>query len=74
MSNKIWSGRRVTKGFIRGVTPLVFILKAVVAALKAFPQFNASLDASGENLILKNIVNNLSSLENVISAIQTLLK
>ena len=36
------------------LTPLVFIMKAVVASLKAFPQFNASLDASGENLILKN--------------------
>ncbi len=36
------------------LTPLVFILKAVVAALKKFPHFNASLDQSGENLILKN--------------------
>lgn len=36
------------------LTPLVFILKAVVAALKAFPQFNASLDPQGENLIIKN--------------------
>lgn len=35
------------------LTPLVFILKAVVSALKKFPQFNASLDASGENIILK---------------------
>lgn len=35
------------------LTPLVFIMKAVVAALKAFPAFNASLDASGENLVLK---------------------
>ncbi|AFC87028.1 dihydrolipoyllysine-residue acetyltransferase [Frateuria aurantia] len=35
------------------VTPLVFQIKAVVAALKAFPTFNASLDASGEKLILK---------------------
>ncbi len=35
------------------LTPLVFIMKAVVAGLKAFPQFNASLDPSGENLIMK---------------------
>ncbi len=33
------------------ITPLVFQIKAVVAALKKFPQFNASLD--GDNLILK---------------------
>ncbi|MBB72173.1 MAG: dihydrolipoyllysine-residue acetyltransferase [Legionellales bacterium] len=35
------------------LTPLVFIMKAVVAALKDHPTFNASLDPSGENLILK---------------------
>jgi pyruvate dehydrogenase E2 component (dihydrolipoamide acetyltransferase) len=35
------------------ITPLVFLIKAVVAALKQYPQFNASLDASGEKLILK---------------------
>lgn len=35
------------------LTPIVFIMKAVVSALRAFPRFNASLDASGENLILK---------------------
>ena len=34
-------------------TMLGFIIKAVVAALKKFPDFNASLDATGENLILK---------------------
>ncbi len=33
------------------LTPLVFLIKAVVAALKAFPTFNASLD--GDSLVLK---------------------
>ncbi|HRN59963.1 MAG TPA: dihydrolipoyllysine-residue acetyltransferase [Chiayiivirga sp.] len=33
------------------ITPLVFQIKAVVSALKQFPQFNASLD--GDNLVLK---------------------
>ena len=35
------------------VTLLAFLLKATVAALKKYPDFNASLDASGENLALK---------------------
>ncbi len=35
------------------ITPLVFLLKACAAALQQFPEFNASLDASGENLVLK---------------------
>ena len=35
------------------VTLLSFFMKACVAALKEFPSFNASLDPSGENLILK---------------------
>ncbi|MFA9419676.1 MAG: dihydrolipoyllysine-residue acetyltransferase [Gammaproteobacteria bacterium] len=35
------------------LTALVFMMKAVVAALKAFPDFNASLEASGDRLILK---------------------
>jgi pyruvate dehydrogenase E2 component (dihydrolipoamide acetyltransferase) len=35
------------------VTLIAFLMKASVAALKEFPQFNASLDAKGENLILK---------------------
>ena len=34
-------------------TMLGFIIKAVVAALKKYPDFNSSLDASGENLVLK---------------------
>jgi pyruvate dehydrogenase E2 component (dihydrolipoamide acetyltransferase) len=33
------------------VTPLVFLIKAVVAALKKYPAFNSSLD--GDNLVLK---------------------
>lgn len=32
---------------------LAFFAKALVSGLKAFPQFNASLDASGRNLVLK---------------------
>ncbi len=35
------------------LTPLIFLMKAVVSALREFPGFNASLDASGENLIMK---------------------
>lgn len=35
------------------ITPLAFLVKAVVVALQQFPEFNASLDASGENLVLK---------------------
>jgi pyruvate dehydrogenase E2 component (dihydrolipoamide acetyltransferase) len=35
------------------ITPLAFMLKAAVTALQKFPEFNASLDASGENLVLK---------------------
>ena len=36
------------------LTPLAFMIKAAVAALKKFPEFNSSLDRGGENLILKN--------------------
>ena len=35
------------------ITPLAFLLKAVAVALQQYPDFNASLDASGENLVLK---------------------
>lgn len=35
------------------LTPLVFIMKALVHSLKAFPTFNASLDTTNQQLILK---------------------
>ncbi|HEU0186979.1 MAG TPA: dihydrolipoyllysine-residue acetyltransferase [Gallionellaceae bacterium] len=38
------------------ITPLAFLLKASAAALQQFPDFNASLDASGENLVLKKYI------------------
>lgn len=34
-------------------TMLGFLIKAVVAGLKKYPDFNSSLDASGDNLVLK---------------------
>jgi len=39
------------------LTPLVFLIKAAVAAMKKYPQFNASLDPTGEKLILKHYFN-----------------
>ena len=39
------------------LTMLAFVIKASVAALKKFKAFNASLDATGENLILKQYYN-----------------
>jgi pyruvate dehydrogenase E2 component (dihydrolipoamide acetyltransferase) len=38
------------------ITPLAFMLKAVATTLRHFPDFNASLDASGENLIVKKYI------------------
>ncbi|MEJ8456017.1 dihydrolipoyllysine-residue acetyltransferase [Xanthomonas oryzae] len=39
------------------LTMLAFLVKASAAALKTFPEFNASLDAVGENLTLKKYIN-----------------
>jgi pyruvate dehydrogenase E2 component (dihydrolipoamide acetyltransferase) len=39
------------------LTMLAFVIRASVAALKKFPAFNSSLDANGENLILKQYYN-----------------
>ncbi len=38
------------------ITPLVFILKAVADALRAYPTFNSSLSEDGESLILKKYI------------------
>ena len=35
------------------LTPLAFVVRACVKALQEFPNFNASLDESGQNLIVK---------------------
>ena len=39
------------------LTPLAFIVRACILSLQEFPRFNASLDASGENLIFKKYFN-----------------
>lgn len=39
------------------LTLLSFLIKAVVVALKKYPEFNSSLSPDGENLILKNYYN-----------------
>lgn len=39
------------------LTPIVFVMKAVVDCLKAMPNFNASLSADGQELILKKYYN-----------------
>ena len=43
--------RAKAEGF--NLTPLAFVLKAVVAALVEFPKVNSSLDPDGEHLVLK---------------------
>lgn len=39
------------------ITPLVFLMKAIVKALQEYPRFNSSLDAGGENLVFKKYFN-----------------
>jgi pyruvate dehydrogenase E2 component (dihydrolipoamide acetyltransferase) len=50
-------GRRQALPPERKVTLLIFLIKAVSQALRAFPQFNASLSDDGNELILKDYVN-----------------
>lgn len=42
----------------RGIplTPLAFVMKAVVAALQEFPKVNSSLSDDGENLVMKKFI------------------
>jgi pyruvate dehydrogenase E2 component (dihydrolipoamide acetyltransferase) len=55
----------IARGFLKDkaaredvkLTPLVFIIKACILSLQKFPRFNASLDASGENLVFKQYCN-----------------
>jgi len=47
-------GKAIKEGI--KLTPLAFVVKGCVKALQEFPQVNSSLDASGENLILKKYV------------------
>ena len=44
-------GAAKKQGF--NLTPLVFIMKAVVSALQAFPRVNSSIGADGESIVLK---------------------
>lgn len=39
------------------VSPLMFIIKALTAAMKAFPRFNSSMSADGQSLIMKKYYN-----------------
>ena len=51
------AGRQELKGPAKergiGLTPLAFIMKACIAALKEFPKVNASLSADGSSLVYK---------------------
>ncbi|MGK0271919.1 MAG: pyruvate dehydrogenase E2 component (dihydrolipoamide acetyltransferase) [Cocleimonas sp.] len=49
-------GKEMEKDGVK-ITPLAFIIRAVVASMKMYPRFNSSLDASGDNLILKHYYN-----------------
>jgi pyruvate dehydrogenase E2 component (dihydrolipoamide acetyltransferase) len=51
-----WLGLRAKQEGVK-LTPLAFIVRACVRTLREFPRFNASLDAGGENLVLKKYLN-----------------
>lgn len=41
----------------KGISPLIFIIKATTQALKAFPDFNSSLSSDGKRIIRKKYIN-----------------
>jgi pyruvate dehydrogenase E2 component (dihydrolipoamide acetyltransferase) len=47
------NAKAIAKGVGAKLTMLAFIIKASVAALQKYPNFNASLDADGAHLVLK---------------------
>jgi pyruvate dehydrogenase E2 component (dihydrolipoamide acetyltransferase) len=53
---RVKTNEEIAKSGVK-VTMLAFLIKASVAALKKFPEFNASLEPGGENLILKKYYN-----------------
>ena len=53
---RVKTNEEIAKSGVK-VTMLAFLIKASVAALKKFPEFNASLEPGGENLILKKYFN-----------------
>ena len=53
---RVKTNEEIAKSGVK-LTMLAFLIKASVAALKKFPEFNASLEPGGENLILKKYFN-----------------
>ena len=53
---RVKTNEEIVKSGVK-VTMLAFLIKASVAALKKFPEFNSSLEPGGENLILKKYFN-----------------
>lgn len=53
---RVKTNEEIAKSGVK-LTMLAFLIKASVTALKKFPEFNASLEPGGENLILKKYFN-----------------
>src|SRR5690606_1541989 len=51
------NAKAIAKGGSAKLTLLAFLIKASVAALQKYPQFNSSLEADGEHLVLKKYYN-----------------